>query len=598
MRGGRSGAPWQPWCLRRRFPGLAQQAKPIALVPIEGVSISGGLNVTNGQASIVNSGSVTAGDRTAHLALSRGGEVRLCSTTTLNLSKDSTATDSSSSALMMSLDRGAIEATYVAGRFSDVLLTPDLRVFISGPGQVDLKIRVNAQGDTCVDNHGANGPYVTVSSLLEGGLYRVQANQRVLFEHGSLHDVVDHEQEPCGCPPAPIVSVASTGTGGGKAAAPGQVIGGPSSTPDDTAFPLAQSEGLAPTPKVADPAQAAQVHARVNVPLVYNGDAPPQTPPKPQSVPRPIPSYDTEDPVLVADLKPAPTLPAPAGALVPHTNPAPVVAPPPQPPRPILAPPLQRPAVQPAVPHIVPSAIANRPTNLATTSQPVGATLSASAPGTVAPRMTIARPPMNMATNSPSVGATIPSAAPGTVAPLTTIVRPPVRIATTAPGLGTTIPSSTPVTLSPAARSVQPLPARTPAPVPVNTASTARVNTPAVWPAPVVNRPAANTPTTAAKTALPPFPTPTPAEPKPAQPKPASPKPAATSTRPARTAAVTSPTLPRSEPTATAVAQAAPVAAPSAAPAPKAAKAAQPQRQPIPAVLHRIGHFFSRLFSQ
>ena len=310
--------------LAAAVPSLAQQAKPIALVPVEGVSISGGLNVTNGQASIVNSGSVTAGDRTAHLTLSRGGEVRLCSTTTLNLSKDSSTTDSNSTALMMSLDRGAIEATYAAGRYSDVLLTPDLRVFISGPGQVDLKIRVNAQGDTCVDNHGANGPYVTVSSLLEGGLYRVQANQRVLFEHGSLHDVVDHEQEPCGCPPPPIVSVASTGTGGGKAAAPGQVVGGPSSTPADTAFPLAQSEGLAPTPKVADPSQPAQVHARVNVPLVYNGEAPPQSPAVAQNVPQPIPSYDTEDPVVVADLKPAPTLPAPA--LVPRPTPAPALA--------------------------------------------------------------------------------------------------------------------------------------------------------------------------------------------------------------------------------------------------------------------------------
>ncbi len=547
--------------LATALPCLAQQAKPIALVPIEGVSISGGLNVTNGQASIVNSGSVTAGDRTAHLSLSRGGEVRLCSTTTLNLSKDSTATDSNSSALMMSLDRGAMEATYVAGRFSDVLLTPDLRVFISGPGQVDLKIRVNAQGDTCVDNHGANGPYVTVSSLLEGGLYRVQANQRVLFEHGSLHDVVDHEQEPCGCPPAPIVSVASTGTGGGKAAAPGQVIGGPSSTPDDTAFPLAQSEGLAPTPKVPDPPQAAQVHARVNVPLVYNGDAPPQTPTVAQSVPRPIPSYDTEDPVLVADLKPAPTLPAPAGTLVPRPNPAPVVAPPPQTPQTILAPPLQQPAAQPAVPHLLPSAIANRPTNLATTSQPIGATL--------------------------------PSSTAGTVAPLTTIVRPPIRIATTAPGLGTIIPSSVPGTVTPAARSVQPLPARAPLPVPVNMA---RVNPPAVRTAPVISQPApgANTPTNAAKAVLPPLPSPTLNQPKPSQHKPAQPKPTAASGSPARTTPVASPTPTRNEPTATAVAQAAPVTAP----APKPAKAAQPERQPIPAVLHRIGHFFSRLFSQ
>jgi hypothetical protein len=107
---------------------------------------------------------------------------------------------------MMALDRGAIEANYAVGKYSDVLLTPDLRILISGPGQADLSIRVNTQGDTCVDNHGADAPYVTVSSQLEGGAYRVLPDQRVNFQHGSLREVVDHEPEPCGCPAVPVTS--------------------------------------------------------------------------------------------------------------------------------------------------------------------------------------------------------------------------------------------------------------------------------------------------------------------------------------------------------------------------------------------------------
>ncbi len=103
---------------------------------------------------------------------------------------------------MIALDRGAVEASYETGKYSDVLLTPDLRILISGPGAADLKIRVNEKGDTCVDNHGANAPYVTVTSQFEGGVYRVQPNQRVMFEHGSLQQVVDNESEPCGCPAA------------------------------------------------------------------------------------------------------------------------------------------------------------------------------------------------------------------------------------------------------------------------------------------------------------------------------------------------------------------------------------------------------------
>jgi hypothetical protein len=243
-----------------------QPPSPIAYVPTEGVTLSGSLEVANGKAVIGNNGSVTAGDKTATVTLARGGTLQLCSTTTVHLSRDRSIADAQSSALMISLDRGALEASYTTGTYSDVLMTPDFRILISAPGQTDLKIRVSPKGDTCLDNHGADAPYVTVTSLLEGGLYRVQPNQRVLFEHGSLNEVVDNETEPCGCPPATL-----------QAANP---VGGPSSTPADTAFPIAQSEGLAKTPPPTTPAvPAGQTHAQVTVPLVYQGDAPPPAPP-------------------------------------------------------------------------------------------------------------------------------------------------------------------------------------------------------------------------------------------------------------------------------------------------------------------------------
>jgi hypothetical protein len=87
---------------------------------------------------------------------------------------------------------------------------------------------------------------VLVSSVFEGGAYRVHPGQRVMFEHGSLHDVVDNEKEPCGCPPA--------AKGGNE-------------------FPLAQSEGLAPLPKPA-PVVVAQGTAPQQAvePLVYKSE--------------------------------------------------------------------------------------------------------------------------------------------------------------------------------------------------------------------------------------------------------------------------------------------------------------------------------------
>lgn len=253
------------------------QQQPIAYVPTQGVSLSGSLSVENGKASIANNGTITAGENTAHVTLARGGELALCASTTVHLERDRTVGESNDAGLMIALDRGALEASYTPAKYSDVLLTPDLRILISPPGKADLKIRVSNTGDTCVDNHGPDAPYVTVSSQFTGGVYRVQPNQRVLFEHGSLQQVVDNEQEPCGCP-APPVSIASA-----------KPAGGPSSTAADTAFPLAESEGLVPPPAPPTRPVAApgEVHAQVRVPLAYNGSAPePLTPP---AVPPPAP---------------------------------------------------------------------------------------------------------------------------------------------------------------------------------------------------------------------------------------------------------------------------------------------------------------------
>ncbi|HEY1965679.1 MAG TPA: hypothetical protein VGG59_12145, partial [Acidobacteriaceae bacterium] len=53
-------------------------------------------------------------------------------------------------------------------------------------------------------------------------------------------------------------------------------VGGPSSTPADTAFPLAVSEGLTPTPlpPTTPVASPGEVHAQVAVPFRYSGNLP------------------------------------------------------------------------------------------------------------------------------------------------------------------------------------------------------------------------------------------------------------------------------------------------------------------------------------
>jgi hypothetical protein len=211
---------------------------------------------------IAASGSVTAGDRTTTVILPHRGTLRVCATTTVKLASDSTAPEGDAPGLLMAIDHGALETSYATGQSADVILTPQFRIVIGGPGASELKVRLGDGGDTCVDNAGANAPYVVVSSLFEDGLYRVQPGQRVMFQHGSLHEVVDSEKEPCGCPPPALPSA-----GGNE-------------------FPLAQSMGLAPTPAIASaPPQPANVSPAITAPLVYNSaptdaqTAPPATTP-------------------------------------------------------------------------------------------------------------------------------------------------------------------------------------------------------------------------------------------------------------------------------------------------------------------------------
>ena len=238
----------------------APVAGPIAIVPINGPvasanpTVTGALEVTGGKAMIAASGSITAGDRTTTVILPHRGTLRVCATTTVKLAADTAAADGSTPGLLMALDHGALETSYATGQNADIILTPQFRILVGGPGASDLKVRLGDNGDTCVDNSGADAPYVVVTSLFEDGLYRVQPGQRVMFEHGSLHQVVDDEKEACGCPPAPVASA------------------------DGNAFPLAQSEGLAPTAPIAPAPENPNPSSAAEAPPMVHNSAPPVAP--------------------------------------------------------------------------------------------------------------------------------------------------------------------------------------------------------------------------------------------------------------------------------------------------------------------------------
>lgn len=230
-------------------PAAPASSGPIAIVPLEngksgdGAKVTGALEVTSGKAIIAASGTITSGTATTEVLLPHRGTLRVCASTTVKLGADSSVPAGDTPGLMMALDHGAIEASFATGRNADFILTPDFRILIGGPGAVEVKVRLGQRGDTCVDNPGANAPYVLVTSVFDGGVYRVQPSQRVMFQHGSVHEVVDQEKEPCGCPPEP--------------------------KPGSNEFPLAQSAGLAPMPAPKPSPAHPAVQSQVMEPLVY-----------------------------------------------------------------------------------------------------------------------------------------------------------------------------------------------------------------------------------------------------------------------------------------------------------------------------------------
>jgi hypothetical protein len=253
----------------------------LAIVPLDksipgaALSVAGSLQAWNGRAYITGGGTITAGDATAQVTLPYRGTLRVCASGSVKLAADSSVPSGEVPGLLIALDHGAVEMSFAASaareQNADALLTPYFRIMIGGPNAADIKVRLGENGDTCVDNAGANAPLVAVTSVFEGGIYRVQPGQRVMFEHGSLQTVVDQEKEPCGCPP-PSKSEANE-------------------------FPLAESEGLAPSSPPATAANTTAGAGQAATTLVYKGS---ESAPQTVTIPQPPASQVTTGPVTPA----------------------------------------------------------------------------------------------------------------------------------------------------------------------------------------------------------------------------------------------------------------------------------------------------------
>ena len=287
------------WCAVLLFalPTLGAGQQGLGSLKTEGVAISGMVTVSGGRALIANTGSIEAGADSSDVSLTRGGSVRVCMGSSARLAQP--AVEVARPPLMMALNRGTLEI-HTRAEKNDIIATPDFRLQVSDSAPLNVSVRLTANGDTCVDNAGKNAPILHVTEAFGMGAYFIRPGQRVLFEHGSLREVVDHETSSCGCPRADPLVLAGKGKRGN-----GKITEAARNNP----FPEAESQGLV-KPSVPQ-ALPGETHVQVSTTLTYSGATNTAGGPPGATTPTPTPAAEPE---VAGSDAPAPAFSPPSAA--------------------------------------------------------------------------------------------------------------------------------------------------------------------------------------------------------------------------------------------------------------------------------------------
>lgn len=206
-----------------------------------------GLNVVSGS-------EVSAGVAPAQLRLKRGGQVRICPRSNVNV-------NATRFGLMFAMSSGAMEIDYqLVQRGSDMIVTPDFSIQLAAPGRYHFALSTDNQGNACVKPLPGNTSPVQFSELMGSASQRVSPQQALLFHGGKLSDSTKLQpDDACGCPaPPPNMQAAASGPSEAQ----------PQTQSSTTQEPIIPANRDATQPVPAD--HPGQVHVEVEAPFVYS----------------------------------------------------------------------------------------------------------------------------------------------------------------------------------------------------------------------------------------------------------------------------------------------------------------------------------------
>jgi hypothetical protein len=230
-------------------PLLLHAQAPVGELFSTAAEVRGSVALAGGGTTILSGSSISAGSLPAKLNLNRGGNLTICSGTSVAVSSSANGQN-----LMFSFGSGTIESRYSMNASSDLILTPDLRFVVTGPGEFDLDVGISNNGDTCVHSARNSTGGVIVSELMGDGTYQIKPADFVVFRTGRVTNAdINPLGVSCGCPVPKQTSVAKAEP------APSRPAPAPS-------LPSSLQQPLAWKPP------ATQEHVEVDAPFVFNAD--------------------------------------------------------------------------------------------------------------------------------------------------------------------------------------------------------------------------------------------------------------------------------------------------------------------------------------